>query len=103
MGYPSKVSTYLRMTFALFAERVVVFVRCSYQNSGSRSVKSFEGGVVGFVGFATHVASLAGCGSKNSKMKLPSYKLKGPEITGSSRGDLGAMLPLVADKSLCGN
>lgn len=37
-----KVSTYLRMVFALFAERVVVFVRCSYQNSGSRSVKGFE-------------------------------------------------------------
>lgn len=43
VGYPSKVSTYLRMTFALFAEGVVVFVRCSYQNSGSRSVKGFEG------------------------------------------------------------
>ena len=78
------------MTFALFAERVVVFVRCSYQNSRSRLVKNFEEALLGFT---TYVTSLEECGSKNSKMRLPSNKLKGPEITGSSRGDLGAIVP----------
>jgi hypothetical protein len=47
----------------------------------------------GFIVFETHDASLEACGCKNSKIKLPSKRLKGPEITGSWRGDSGAMAP----------
>lgn len=33
----------------------------------------------------TDVASLDGCGCRNSNMKLPSKREKGPEMTGSSK------------------
>jgi hypothetical protein len=48
-----------------------------------------------------YVASLERCGSKNSKMKLPSQRVKGPEITRSLKvPKLSAIIALVSDKSL---
>lgn len=65
-----------------FAEWVVMLVSCSYQDSKIEVSNEFEEGTSVC---ETHVAFLERCGCKNSKMKLPSQRVKGPEITGSSK------------------
>ena len=63
-----------------FAEWVFMLVSCSYQDSKIEVINKFEEGTSVS---ETHVAFLERCGCKNSKMKLPSQRVKGPEMTGS--------------------
>ena len=78
------------MRRAQFAEWVVMLVSCSHQDPKIEVSNEFEKGFLS----EAHDASLEGCGCKNSKMKLPSQRWKGPEMTGSSRAlDFAGIIP----------